>query len=100
MSGTPQSPAKEITLDFPRPELLESMIRLLGSGSNVTLFARRRSGKTMFLREELMPALSELGWFVARVDLWRNRGNPAFVARGWRPSHTPRAGAIRSSPGP
>ena len=63
---------------FPRPELLQSMIRLLGSGSNVTLFARRRSGKTMFLREELMPALSELGWFVARVDLWRNRGNPAL----------------------
>lgn len=63
---------------FPRPELLERSIRLLLSGSNVTLFAPRRQGKTLFVRHELLPAAHEAGWFAARVDLWRNRADPAL----------------------
>ena len=61
---------------FARPELLESVTRLLLSGANVTLFAPRRHGKTSFVRHDLLPALHEAGWFAARVDLWRNRDNP------------------------
>lgn len=63
---------------FPRPELLAEVTRLLISGSNVTLFAPRRQGKTWFVRYELLPALHEAGWFAARVDLWRNRDNPCL----------------------
>lgn len=61
---------------FARPDLLESVTRLLLSGANVTLFAPRRHGKTSFVRYDLLPALHEAGWFAARVDLWRNRDNP------------------------
>lgn len=61
---------------FARPDLLESVTRLLLSGANVTLFAPRRHGKTSFVRHDLLPALHEAGWFAARVDLWRNRDNP------------------------
>ncbi len=63
---------------FPRPGLLAEVTRLLISGSNVTLFAPRRQGKTWFVRYELLPALHEAGWFAARVDLWRNRDNPSL----------------------
>lgn len=62
---------------FPRPDLLQSTLRLLLSGANVTLFAPRRHGKTQFVRNELLPAVYESGWFAARVDLWRNRAQPA-----------------------
>lgn len=61
---------------FARPDLLESVTRLLLSGANVTLFAPRRHGKTSFVRHDLLPALHEAGWFAARIDLWRNRDNP------------------------
>ncbi len=61
---------------FARPDLLESVSRLLLSGANVTLFAPRRHGKTSFVRYDLLPALHEAGWFAARIDLWRNRENP------------------------
>ena len=63
---------------FPRPDLLASILRLLLSGTNVTLFAPRRHGKTQFVRNELLPSLNEDGWFAARVDLWRNRDNPVL----------------------
>ncbi len=62
---------------FPRPDLLQSILRLLLSGANVTLFAPRRHGKTQFVRNELLPNVHESGWFAARVDLWRNRKEPA-----------------------
>ncbi len=61
---------------FARPDLLESVTRLLLSGANVTLFGSRRHGKTSFVRYDLLPALREAGWFAARIDLWRNRENP------------------------
>ena len=63
---------------FPRPELLTTILRLLLSGANVTLFAPRRHGKTQFVRNELLPALHEAGWFAARVDLWRNKVQPVL----------------------
>ena len=63
---------------FPRPDLLQNILRLLLSGANVTLFAPRRHGKTQFVRNELLPAVHEAGWFAARVDLWRNRDKPAL----------------------
>lgn len=84
----------------PRPVLLESVLRMLVAGSHITLFAPRRQGKTQFVRHELLPAAREHGWFAARIDLWRNRDNPALglvegleaVAAAERPRgllHTP-----------
>jgi hypothetical protein len=63
---------------FARPDLLQTILRLLLSGANVALFAPRRHGKTQFVRNELLPAAHEAGWFAARVDLWRNRDQPAL----------------------
>lgn len=51
-------------------------MRMLVAGSNITLFAPRRQGKTQFVRHELLPAAREFGWLAARVDLWRNRAHP------------------------
>lgn len=62
---------------FPRPDLLQTILRQLMSGANVALFAPRRHGKTLFVRSELLPAVHEAGWFAARVDLWRHRAQPA-----------------------
>jgi hypothetical protein len=62
----------------PRPVLLESVSRMLVAGSNITLFAPRRQGKTQFVIHELLPGARELGWFAARIDLWRNRDDPAL----------------------
>lgn len=63
---------------FPRPDLLARVLRALLAGQNVTLFAPRRHGKTLFIREELLPAVEMHGWFAARIDLWRNRAKPAL----------------------
>ncbi len=63
---------------FPRPDVLTTILRLLLSGANVTLFAPRRHGKTQFVRNELLPSVHEDGWFAARVDLWRNRADPVL----------------------
>ena len=62
---------------FPRPELLQAILRQLLSGANVALFAPRRHGKTQFVRNELLPSVHESGRFAARVDLWLNRKEPA-----------------------
>jgi hypothetical protein len=51
---------------------------MLVAGSNITLFAPRRQGKTQFVIHELLPGARELGWFAARIDLWRNRDDPAL----------------------
>lgn len=63
---------------YPRENLLESVLRMIIAGANVTLFAPRRQGKTQFVKHELLPAAHEQGWFAARVDLWRNREHPAL----------------------
>ena len=41
--------------------------------SGLFLSAPRRTGKSTFLREDLMPALGNTGALVLYVDLWRER---------------------------
>lgn len=84
----------------PRPVLLESVFRMLVAGSNITLFAPRRQGKTQFVRNELLPGAREHGWFAARVDLWRNRDNPALgLVEGLEAiASAQRPGGLLSSP--
>jgi hypothetical protein len=68
-------------MDFyaPRTDLAESIARqlspdpLLGSTAGLFLAAPRRTGKSTFLRLELVPLLKERGQFPIYVDLWEDR---------------------------
>jgi hypothetical protein len=69
---------------FPRPELAEGYLRAfeLKLSSARGLFARRRMGKTEFLRRDLLPAAAADGYLIAYTNLWDNRSAPdvALVA--------------------
>lgn len=63
---------------FPRAELAADYLTVLGTGVLVstTIFAPRRTGKTVFLRQDLTPAAQKLGYVVAYADLWQTKRNP------------------------
>ncbi len=65
----------------PRPALAQSFLRLLGSGlvTSTSLFAPRRTGKTVFLRQDLTPAAVAAGYLVAYADLWQTRNSPGIA---------------------
>lgn len=64
---------------FARPELAESYLNLfaLGLTSARGLFARRRMGKTEFLKKDLIPAAKKHGYHVVYVNLWELEIDPA-----------------------
>lgn len=73
---------------FQRPELAESMANQLlnpsvldeGLRSGLFLSGLRRTGKTTFLRNDLIPALEAAGALVIYVDLWSDTlANPATL---------------------
>jgi hypothetical protein len=73
---------------FQRPELAEEMANQLlnpgvldeGLRSGLFLSGLRRTGKTTFLRSDLIPALEEAGALVIYVDLWSDTlANPATL---------------------
>jgi AAA+ ATPase superfamily predicted ATPase len=63
---------------FARPDLAAGYLQAfdLKLSSARGLFARRRMGKTEFLRRDLLPAAVERGYFVAYTNLWDNRSAP------------------------
>jgi hypothetical protein len=65
----------------PRPALAQSYLALLVSGLVVStsIFAPRRTGKTVFLRQDLTPAALQAGYLVAYADLWQTRLNPGIA---------------------
>lgn len=65
----------------PRPELAQSYLALLTAGPVVstTIFAPRRTGKTVFLRQDLTPAAQTAGYTVAYADLWQTRLSPGVA---------------------
>ena len=65
----------------PRPALAQSYLRLLASGPVVStsIFAPRRTGKTVFLRQDLTPAAQTDGYVVAYADLWQTRLSPGIA---------------------
>jgi hypothetical protein len=69
---------------FPRPELAEAYLKAfdLKLTSARGLFARRRMGKTEFLRRDLLPAAGAAGYLIAYTNLWDSRSAPdvALVA--------------------
>jgi len=64
---------------FRRPELARNIVDgLVGSGiqnytSGLFLSAPRRTGKSTFLREDLIPECESRGWLAVYVDLWANK---------------------------
>lgn len=76
-------------MDFPihhRPALAETLVReLAGEGladysSGMFLAAPRRTGKSTFLRYDLIPACVERGWLPVYVDLWVDKSiDPAVL---------------------
>ncbi|USE80915.1 ATP-binding protein [Cupriavidus gilardii] len=63
---------------FPRPQLARSYLAALNAGilASLTIFAPRRTGKTVFLRHDLTPAAEKDGYLVVYVDLWQTRQTP------------------------
>ena len=63
---------------FPRPELANAYLKAfeLKLTSARGLFARRRMGKTEFLRRDLLPAAQSQGYLVAYTNLWDSRAAP------------------------
>src|SRR5690606_18743866 len=51
--------------------------------SGLFLAAPRRTGKSTFLREDLVPACIEQGWLPVYVDLWSNmQADPSELIEG------------------
>ncbi|MCW3505975.1 hypothetical protein K6Y68_38720, partial [Burkholderia cenocepacia] len=63
---------------FARPDLADAYLQAfdLKLSSARGLFARRRMGKTEFLRRDLMPAAIKKGYLAAYTNLWDNRSAP------------------------
>ncbi len=68
-----------------RPDLAQAYLAQLGAGviTSTSIFAPRRTGKTVFLRKDLTPAAEAIGYRVAYVDLWQTKLAPALaIVRG------------------
>lgn len=66
---------------FPRPALAAELADRMSGKSVLTnpfvfLAAPRRVGKSEFLRNDLMPACTNLRWITVYVDLWKDRNAP------------------------
>jgi hypothetical protein len=63
---------------FPRPELAKAYLNSfdLGLTSARGLFARRRMGKSEFLKHDLMPAALRKGYVAAYTNLWDATDHP------------------------
>lgn len=63
---------------FPRADLVAQVHKLMTSGlvNALTMFAARRMGKTLFVREELIPATEAWRWRAVYIDLWVRRDQP------------------------
>lgn len=77
------------TFQFHRPELAADLIKMLEGGglldarTGLFLAAPRRTGKSTFLREDLIPAIKAQGWLPIYVDLWSDRSrDPALLISG------------------
>lgn len=71
---------------YHRPKLAEELCDrfdrniLADAISGMFLAAPRRTGKSTFLREDLIPAMAARGWVTVYVDLWSDKGrDPASL---------------------
>ena len=63
---------------FPRPDLARAYLSTLNAGlvMSTTIFAPRRTGKTVFLLRDLKPLAESEGYTVVYADLWQTRQTP------------------------
>jgi hypothetical protein len=63
---------------FPRPDLAQAYLQSfdLGLTSARGLFARRRMGKSEFLKYDLLPAAADAGYLAAYTNLWDATDHP------------------------
>lgn len=63
---------------FPREQLVDAVHHALRSGLThaITMFAARRMGKTLFVKNDLVPAAEAWGWRTCYIDLWVRRDHP------------------------
>ena len=66
---------------YPRTALADQYLKTLGIGlsKSLVLFAQRRTGKTEFLRKDLLPAAEMAGYTTIYVSLWESREDPKSV---------------------
>ena len=64
---------------YARPDLAHKYLNLfdIGLTSAKCLFARRRMGKTEFLKQDFIPAAKEAGYIVVYSNLWELEIDPA-----------------------
>lgn len=64
---------------YPRPQLAQKYLDLfsLGLVSARCLFARRRMGKTEFLKNDFIPAAKKEGYIPVYVNLWKSQADAA-----------------------
>lgn len=72
---------------------------LLNATSGLFLAAPRRTGKSTFLREDLVPEMNRRGWETLYVDLWSNKNtDPAeLITRAIRTALEKHDGAVRKA---
>jgi len=70
---------KQNNWHYARPELAKEYLRLFDIGliSARGLFARRRMGKTEFLKKDFIPAAQDAGYVVVYTNLWELEIDPA-----------------------
>ena len=63
---------------FPRPELAQAYLKGFDLGLTAArgLFARRRMGKSEFLKHDLLPAALRAGYLAAYTNLWDDTDHP------------------------
>jgi hypothetical protein len=68
----------DIDWHYPRTVLARSYLATLQAGliSSIVLFAPRRTGKTEFLLEDLLPAADAAGFRTVYCSMWQNRSDP------------------------
>lgn len=66
---------------YPRSNLIEQVWKVYDSGleNAVTLFAPRRQGKTMFVKNELLPSAQTRRLETCYLDLWQRRDQPELA---------------------
>jgi hypothetical protein len=66
---------------YPRPGLAKAYLDYfeLGLTSARGLFARRRMGKTEFLKQDFIPAAEGAGYLTAYVNFWEHREDPGVA---------------------
>jgi uncharacterized protein len=61
---------------FGRPQAAAAIARRLGGGERIAMFGPRQTGKTTFLREEVMPAIEQAGGLAVYIECWADRADP------------------------